>query len=53
LDHLAEDVIEALVAEIVFLLGDPFLKAEMRLDDECRHVEAAVEAEGITGSSHI
>src|SRR6059058_2004775 len=38
LDHLLEDVIEALVAEIVFLLRDPFLKAEMRLDDEFRHV---------------
>src|SRR5262249_26823399 len=41
LDHLPEDVIEAFVAEIVFLLGYPFLKAEMRLDDEFRHVWTA------------
>src|SRR5262245_19213539 len=37
LDRLAEDVIEAFVPEIAFFLGDPFLKAEMRLDDEFRH----------------
>src|SRR5690349_13222561 len=37
LHRLMEDVIEALVVEIVFLLRDPFLEAEMRLDDEFRH----------------
>src|SRR6476646_2843231 len=37
LDHLLENVVEAFVAEIAFFLGDPFLKAEMRLDDKRRH----------------
>ena len=34
---LAEFVIEALGGEIPFLLGDPFLQAEMRSDDEFCH----------------
>src|SRR5215468_9478724 len=37
LDHLLEDVLEAFVAEIAFFLRDPFLKSEMRLDDELGH----------------
>ena len=40
LDQLAEDVVEALRREVALLLGDPFLQAEVRLDDELRHGHA-------------
>jgi hypothetical protein len=33
-DVLVELVVEVLGREIAFLLGDPFLQPEMRLDDE-------------------
>ena len=36
-DELLELVVEALVAEVALLLGDPLLQAEMRLDDELGH----------------
>ena len=34
LNQLLEDVFEALLAEIAFLLRHPFLQTEMRFDDE-------------------
>ncbi len=34
LDLLVEHVVKALVGEVAFLLGDPFLQPEVRLDDE-------------------
>ena len=36
-DQLAKLVIEPFVPEIALFLGDPFLKPEMRLDDEFGH----------------
>ena len=33
-DGLLEHVVEALVAEVALLVGDPFLQPEVRLDDE-------------------
>ena len=36
--QLAEFVVQAFLAEIVFFLRHPFLQAEMRFDDEFRHV---------------
>jgi hypothetical protein len=36
-DEFAKFVVEAFVGEIAFVVRDPFLKAEMRLDDELRH----------------
>src|SRR6476660_10620112 len=36
--QLAEFVFESFLAEVVFLFGHPFLQAEMRFDEEFRHV---------------
>ena len=36
-DQFAEFVIQALIAKIAFLFRDPFLKPEMRFDDELGH----------------
>jgi hypothetical protein len=36
--QLAEFVVQAFLAEIILLLRNPFLQAEMRFDDEFRHV---------------
>jgi hypothetical protein len=36
-DQLAEFVVQSLIAKIAFLFGDPFLKPEMRLDNELVH----------------
>src|SRR5258708_29719075 len=36
-DQFAEFVVEALGAEVAFLLGHPLLQAKVRLDDELAH----------------
>jgi hypothetical protein len=36
--QLAEFVFEPFLAEVVFLFGHPFLQAEMRFDEEFRHI---------------
>ncbi len=35
--HFAELVVEPFFAEIILLLGDPFLQPEVRFDDEFSH----------------
>ena len=49
LHQLAEDVVEPLLREVALLLGHPLLQAEVRLDDESRHVTllARIRAAGI------
>src|SRR6185437_8119439 len=43
-NQLAEFVVEAFLAEVVLLFGDPFLQAEMRFNQEFRHLKSSLSA---------